>query len=546
MTANHLAKAIGFVLALSIPANALAEDQRPKLVVQLTVDQLPSGYLQRFAPALDDGFAEVLENGTSDIDGEVDHAITNSAPGHATLSTGSYPATHGYSANEWWDFVDGKWTWIDGAADSASQVLGEAERTGYSPINMKVPALGDWIISADPQSKSVAIGASEVTVMYAGKRGQHAYWYDREAGRFITSSHYRDEHPDWVDRFNRERLPAFKLETWELNVPEVHLGLADSDDRPYESFGEHYTFPHRFADEFDPDHERDRQTQLDYWFYETPMADIATIALAKQAIRAEELGQRDHTDYLSIALGASDNIGHIYGGYSLEALDMMIRIDRELGELITFLDSEVGKGKYVLAISSDHGAPAPIERTLEAGQDAYRIPNEEIDALLDRVDQIGNEHKGNRQELIDKIERELEGADFIEDAITEDEIFGRRATTNPLMPLFRKSWVRGRIPDFPLWTSTPNRIHHPARYGIFAQFRENTYFSYGVVVHGSAYDYDRTVPVIFYGAGVTAGTIDDLKTTDVAPTLAWLVGLEAPGFVDGKVVTQVAGTSTAQ
>ncbi len=526
---------ISAALSLS-PCLHASSEVHTKLIVQITVDQFRSDYLTRFSPALNKGFSRILTNGMVDIEGEVDHAVTNSAPGHTTLSTGSYPSTHGYSANEWWDFRNGKWTWVDGAIDSKATVLDSGGRPGHSATNMKVSTLGEWVTKADKQSKSISIGASEVTVLYAGKTSNHAYWYDREAGRYITSTYYAQKYPEWVTNFNNEKLPLYKQETWQLSVNKEHLNLADNDDQAYESFGEYYTFPHKFADEYDPDHERSREKQMDYWFYETPMADISAFDLAKIAIHEEKLGQRGHTDYLSIALGATDNIGHIYGGYSLEILDTMVRIDSEIDNLITYLDGTVGKDNYILAISGDHGAPEPIERTLENGGNAYRIPTQEIDTLLDHIDEIGEAHTGSRQELIGKIEQRLEAAPFIKDALTEDEVYGQKPSDNPFLHLYKKSWVKGRVPDFPLWTSTPNRPHHPARYGIFVQFFENTYFSFGMVVHGSPYPYDRTVPILFYGHNIPARTIENARTIDIAPTLAKLANIEIPGFVDGVIL----------
>lgn len=529
------AACVGFGLAsfLTSPASSTTS---PNLIIQITVDQFRSDYLTRFAPALTRGFAEIINNGMSDIEGEVDHAITNSAPGHTTLATGSYPATHGYSANEWWDYIDGKWRWVDGAIDPRSRVLGTTERAGYSPINMKVSTLGEWITKSNPKAKSVSIGASEVAVLYAGKTGKHAYWYDREEGQYITSTFFTQEYPGWVTAFNNKTLPTLKSESWKLSVPNKHQTLADKDDQPFESFGEFYTFPHKFSDEYDPNSERPRAKQLDYWFYETPMADISAFALAKAAIREERLGQDDHTDYLSITLGATDNIGHIYGGFSLEILDTMILVDKEIQDLIDYLNKHVGQNNYILAVSGDHGAPNPIERTLQQGGDAYRITTQEIDTLLDRVDAIGEAHSGTRQELVKKIEAELETAPFVQDAITEAEVFGHAPTDNPFINLYKKSWVKGRIPDFPLWTSKPNRVHHPARYGIFMQFKENTHFSYGVVVHGSPYRYDRTVPILFYGKGIPARQEQNLRTIDIAPTLARYANIEIPGFIDGKPI----------
>lgn len=526
-----------FPSAAQEPAtDAPQPNKKPGLIVQITFDQFRSNYLQQFRPALTQGFARLLKQGTGAINGNVDHAITNSYPGHAALATGAYPANNGYSANEWWDYVDGKWRWVDGGEDPRTTLVGHPERIGLSPHSMRVRSLSDWILKADSQAKSVALGSNSTTINYAGKSNEHAYWYDREAGDFITSTYYRENYPDWLSDFNTQQLPAYKLEEWALTVSPDLRSLADKDDQAYEDFGNHYTFPHRFADEYDKEHERSRAKQLDYWFYETPMPDLAVFDLAKIAIDNEALGQRGSVDYISLSLGAGDNIGHIYGGRSLEILDTLVLMDSALGDFIEFLDNTVGKNNYILAISGDHGAPDPIERTIQQGGDAYRIPQPKLEALLDSIDKLGEQHQGTTANLITKIEKRLEAEPYIADAVTEAEVFGDVKSHNPHIDLYRKSWVKGRIPDFPLWTNTPNRMHHPARYGIYVQFQPNTHFGYGMVVHGSPYEYDRQVPILFYGGKLPSMLLQTANTIDVAPTLADWMGIPIPGSVDGKVL----------
>lgn len=510
--------------------------RNPGLIVQITFDQLRSNYIHDFKPIFSGGFAKVLENAVGTIDGNVDHAITNSYPGHATLATGSYPRNHGYSANEWWDYVDGKWQWIDGGHDPRTSVLGEPDRIGHSPLYLQVRSLSDWVLKADKDAKSVSVGSNSTVINYAGKNANHAYWYDREAGKFITSTYYTNNYPDWLTEFNNKQLPRFKVEEWALTVAEEFHSLADPDDKAYEDFGKHFTFPHRFADEYDEAGEHDRDKQLDYWFYEIPHSDLSVFELAKTAIASEALGQRQSVDYIALTLGATDNIGHIYGGQSLEILDTLHLMDQALGDFITYLDHHVGKENYVLVVAGDHGAPDAIERTLEKGGEAYRIPQESIEVLLDNVDQVGAEHKGSEEALILKIEAILEAESYIADAVTEAEVDGTRASKNPYIDLYRKSWVKGRVADFPLWTKTPNREHHPARYGIYVQYQPNTHFGYGMVVHGSPYEYDRQVPILFYGSELTANQIQSANTIDVAPTLAEWMNIPVPGSVDGKVL----------
>ncbi|WND01801.1 alkaline phosphatase family protein [Temperatibacter marinus] len=532
--------AMALIMAGSAPASEQVNQQEDpkrdgKLIIQITLDQFRSDYLVRYKQALTKGFRTITEKGVGKVQGYVDHAITNSHPGHASLATGAYPRTHGYSANEWWDYVDGKWRWVDGAIDHKTTIIGNDKRPGYSPFSMRVRSLSDWVLKADKKAKSIALSSNETVVSYAGKTGRDAFWYDREEGRFITSSYFRQDYPKWVEKFNAESLEDYKAEEWALSLPDNLQGLADKDDQSYEDFGNHYVFPHRFADEYNPEHEtRSRQTQLDYWFYEIPMVDLAVLDLAKKAIKAEKLGQRNSVDYLALSLGSLDNIGHIYGGYSLETLEALYLFDHALAGFIQFLDASIGRDHYILSLSGDHGAPDPIERTIAKGGEAYRIPQEEIENLLDHIDEIGAAHEGSQSALVSKIESALEKEPYIADAVTEAEVYGLKPSSNPYMDLYRKSWVRGRVADFPLWTTKPHRDHHPARYGIYVQYKPNTHFGYGMVVHGSPYDYDRLVPIFFFGGGVVDQKLREARTIDVAPTLAKWMALPYPETVDGK------------
>jgi Type I phosphodiesterase / nucleotide pyrophosphatase len=508
----------------------------PKLIIQITLDQFRADYFERFAPALKGGLKRILDGGFVDLTGTIDHAITNSYPGHASLSTGMYPASHGFSANEWWGYEDDAWTWIDGGADPDTHFVGEEGRASYSPLNLRATTLGEWVKQADPDARAISLAASEMAVAYAGRASDGAYWYDGASGRFVTSSYYQNTYPGWVSDFNQNQLQKYRIDVWENTVTAEFSGLAEPDDSDYENSGANYTFPHSFAGEVTLTTGEDRIAAYNGWLAGTPMRDIALIELAQHAINANQLGQRDAVDYLSITLSATDSIGHNYGGRSQEILDAIIRIDRALLNFIMYLDATLGEDGYVLAVSGDHGAPDPIEYTLAQGRDAHRITSEELEGLLDEMDSIGAAHLGSEEELIEKMEAALEAYPFVADAISEGEIFGSKPSSNPFIGLFRKSWVSGRIPDFPLWTDVPNRVHHPARYGIYVQFQKNTYFHYAAVVHGSPYGYDRTVPIMFYGAGVEAGQANNWRTIDVAPTLASLAGIPIPAMVDGKAL----------
>lgn len=526
------------------PTEATEEGAAPRLIVQITLDQFRADYLDRYGPALKGGLRRMMDEGALVPRGIVDHGLTNSYPGHASLSTGRFPSGHGLSANEWWVERDGRWTWVDGTADPETHIVGQPERTASSPRNLRATTLGEWVKAADADAKAISLSTGNyIATVYGGTDSDGVYWFDSESSRFVTSTFWREDYPAWVSEFNERALPAFKKDVWAVTVPHEFRGLASADDLAWENEGQNYSFPHRFADERPAPAEGDDaadapsdQEAYNSWFAGTPMKDEALFALARIAVTQERLGLRGAVDYLAVAIDSTDGIGHNFGGESLEILDALVRIDRALGEFLDFLDDTVGEGRYIVAISGDHGAPNIIEAQQARGLPGRRISVEEIDALMNKIEVLAKNHEGEDTELIPVIEAMMEDTDFIFDALTEAELSGEKSSTNPWIEVQRRSYVPGRIADFPLWASG-DRQHHPARYGIIAQYHEHSFFYAAPVVHGSPYDYDRQVPIMLMGSGVRQGIrIEGGRTIDVAPTLAALAGISIPDEVDGSAL----------
>lgn len=503
---------------------AAAQTDRPTLVVQITFDQLRGDLLERYRPALTGGFKRVLEQGYWVRQAEAAHGITNSYPGHASLATGLFPSRHGLTANEWWLRRDGRGVSINVAQDARYPMPGKEPSTGISPAWMAGTTLAEWLKASNPGSRSVVLG-SLATITYGGRSPDVLYWYDGGAGAFVASTFYRQGHA-WIDAFNRE-LPN-RPRSWSLTVPAEHRQLARPDASTYENKGRHNTFPHDFAVESKGER-GEAPTPYGAWFGNTPLKDETLFELAARAVDAEQLGRRGGVDYLAIIADTTDASGHVYGPNSLEQMDTILRLDRALGKFLDHLDRTLGPNRYTLAISADHGVTDPPE---EHG--LHRITADEIDLLLDRVESVVAAHRGTREQLADMIAAELRKSPLIGDAYTEAQLAG--PATDPNMALFKRSFRPGLTPDFPLW-GKKDRDPHPAQYGVVVRFKEGMIFDRVAAVHGSPYDADRLVPVIFYGAGVRRGEASSgARTVDVAPTLASLAGARTPPGLDGKVV----------
>ncbi len=530
---------------------------RPKLLVLIALDQFRSDYLERYDEAYTGGIRRALDRGRLWPRAIVDHAPAVSYPGHATLATGCLPGHHGYNANAWLEIgADGTARRVSVVSDDNEGIVGRADHPGLSPRNLLVTGLADWVRAADEDARAVALSTGSALALIYGGRAlpvetrNHAYWLSERDGTFVTSTYFRADYPDWVEHFNRERIPTFHTEReWDTTVPSGHRDLARADATSYEGDGIHTAFPHRFENAGDTSDPPPRsygprdEAPDDYfaWFYRSPFADEALFALAEEAIGSLALGQRGATDLLAIAVKSTDLIGHDYGPHSQEQLDVVLRLDRLIGRLLDVLDEAVGEDRYVVILTADHGAPDVVEFELEQGRPAHRITEQEIQQLLDQVDRLVVTYQGPADGLPAAIAAELERSDLVARAMTPDEL-GGDGPADDILAAYRKSYVPSRRSPFPLWTSDVLNGNigatHPANWGIVVEFVEGTQLWTARSAHGTSYRYDREVPIVLLGAGVEPGVADTpARTVDVAPTLAAIAGVPFPDSVDGAPLT---------
>lgn len=511
--------------------------QRPKLIVQITMDQLRGDLVRRYAPALERGFRRMEDGGYWIRKGDVDHAITLSFPGHASLVTGMFPSHHGLTANEWWLKRNGTWKEVDVTDDDGVHILGSPEtRVGASPKFLLATTLGEWIKKADPQAKSIAVGTgTNIPIAYAGRLSDGAFWFDSGLNQFTTSTFYAKNLPTWITAFNQDALPQFEHSSWNLIVPSKYIVLADSKKRSF-NHPNSLTFPHIYANESTS--RQGTPVTLTHWFAGTPMKDEALFAFAARAVDAERLGQRGSTDYLAIDVDSTDGVGHEYGPRSLEQLDTLYRLDRALGEFLQHLDQTVGKGNYLVALSADHG----VADSPEVYPGGRRVTMPEIEALLDRVEKVARTEGKSEREILKAIVMELKASSFIADAYTEDDL--ARPSRDPYVQMYAQCFRQGFITNFPLW-SDKRRDYHPARYGIVVRFKKGMILDAAIGVHGSPYEYDRDVPIIFFGAGIRHGVRPrGARTVDVAPTLGTAAEIAIPDQLDGRPLAFVLSSAT--
>jgi predicted AlkP superfamily pyrophosphatase or phosphodiesterase len=505
---------------LPTAAQATDRDDGPKLLVLVVVDQLRGDLIDRYEQVWTGGIKRLVEGGMVYTAATHDHALTATAPGHATLATGVYPARHGIVGNSWIAAENGQYVSVYAVRDRDAQILGDRSMEGRSPANFNASGLADWVKRADPDARVVSLSRKDrAAIGLAAQAKGEVYWIHPTKGEFITSEFYHDRYPDWIDRFNKEVMPEIYADrVWESRVPERFRALSRPDTSQFEGSGGDSYFPHKA----DNGAGRLDREAYNLWRYTTPLPDRAVLEAAATAVRDLELGQRRPVDFLGISLSQTDAIGHAFGPLSREQLDNLMRLDEHLGLFLDVLDAEVGAGNWVMAFSSDHGTlavpeylPIPGTRLDPDRQQAIYAP---VQQLLARRGTIPV------YQLPDSIEAILESYPEVADAFTYQDL-EQDNPADSFAVLYARSHSRTRLTG-PLsrfqiqirWVS--DLLPTPPPTG---------------TTHLSPYYYDRWVPLIFYGRGVHVGKTDAAASTvDVAPTLASLAGIFVPANLDGR------------
>jgi len=548
-------------VALLVSAGADAAD-KPKLILQITVDQLRGDLPTRYYDRLGEGgFRYLWESGIVYRNAHHAHANTETIVGHATLATGAHPSNHGMVGNLWFDRETGFTTYnvedpnyrllTAGASVDANTEIDPTQRAarsdGRSPAALLVTTFSDELRSnTGGEAKVVGVSVKDRgAISMAGHSGT-AYWFSKAGGEFVTSNYYLDRYPDWVSTFNSTK-PAqqFAGKNWELLHRQENYLFGESDDRAWETdvggFGR--VFPHSYGDGSSP--------YFTTWLTLSPAGDELVLDFAKQALVEEQLGMDAVTDYLSVSFSSTDYVGHVFGPSSLEAEDNILRLDRTLADLFAFVDREVGLENTLIVLSADHGGPDAPGYLKSLGIPAgYVDPKSwEKESAIARIKASFN-IKG---ELIETYEHPYLyfSADVKNDKQIDQEVL-EAAVVEELsrfqgvsLAVSSSALRRGNLPDNALYRSVINNFNSKRSGEVFIVFEPNWFINDfdGLTVastHGSPWNYDTYVPVVFAGAGVNAQIVDRaVQTVDVAATLSAYMGIKPPSGSVGIPLTEV-------
>lgn len=502
------------------PIASQTASEAPKLVVLISVDQFRADLVERYAPMFTGGFKRFRDDGYRFTEMSHAHAATETAVGHATLSTGVLPSRSGIVANDWTNITADGAESMYAVEDLGAPIVGYPDLPGRSPKNLLRGGLADWVLAADAQARVASVSLKDrAAITLAGKTKGEVYWINTSAGRFVTSTYYHTEYPGWVQRFNDQVMPGLLSDSvWASTVPEQFRSLARQDAAPYEGDGTHTTFPHRASEEA-PGGNRVA------WLLRTSAADKAVGAMAREAVNQLQLGQRGHQDYLGISFSATDYVGHAYGPLSQEQLENVHRLDLELGSLFDYLDEHVGRGRWVAGLSADHGVVTMPEYLEAEGQGGHRINSRTRGAALRKAAEDAQQAGGTKGDIARRLVRILEDRGLVAKAYADEDLT-KGVPADSFATLFRNSMYPGRAGG-PL-----------SPFGVEIRFGYHDLVSNATgTSHGSPYWYDRHVPFLLLGAGVGHGMSDrGVYTVDVAPTLAALAGISVPADLDGHSI----------
>lgn len=512
---------------------------KPKLVIGLVVDQMRWDFLYRYYDLFfGTGFKRLLNEGFSCDNTFINYLPTYTAPGHATIYTGSVPAIHGIIGNNWFDRTSGKTMYC--SDDSTVAPVGPVTGGGKSsPRNLLSTTIADELrLSNNFKSKVFAVSIKDrASIFPAGHSGNAAFWYDESTGKWITSTYYMKELPAWLQKINAQNLPdSYMSKDWNTLLPIEKYGLSTEDNKTYEGLigsDKSTTFPHKLSE----------ITLRKYSaFQTTPFANTLTFDVAKSLIENEKLGRNSVTDFLAINIASTDFIGHAFGPNSIEIQDTYLRLDKDLSQFLQFLDRQIGKGNYLLFLSADHGvAHVPgflQEHNLPGGLFSLSSLSKDLNQLLDKnfslkkgvlniqnyqvylnTDEIENKTLPEvKQAVINYLLRQP----YVSNAF-ETEKISIASIPEPIKTMAINGYNQKRSGD----------IHFVLKPGFFD--RGNT-----GATHGSWNPYDTHIPLVWFGWNIKHGTTNrETYMTDIAPTIAAMLKIQMPSGNVGKVIGEV-------
>ena len=529
--------------------------QKPKLVLQITIDQLRGDFPWRFRDRFGKGgFRYLMDKGVAYTNAHYQHSTTFTAVGHAALATGGNAAQHGLAGNDWYDQKTGERVYC--VEDPRNPFIGKkpsakTKHKGTSPRNLTSSTIGDeLIIASGGKSRMFSVSIKDRGAILPGGQLGKAFWYSSGSGKFVTSTYYYSEYPAWVAAWNKaDHAGKYQKVTWNLKEKKSKYVYGHMDNRAAEKGYKHLkaTYPHKLG------------AKKKKNFYKalrfTPMGDMVTLNFAKELLKQEKLGQGSATDMLQISFSATDYLGHAYGPNSLEYEDNLLYMDATLADLFGYIDKTIGLDKTLIVLSADHGVDAVPESLRKgfymtrSGEGAGRHNPK---TFILRVNAALQKRYNTKESFVSafwnpSLYLNLGTIEKLKLDVSEVEAALRDAILKVpgiALAVTRTDLLAGNIPSDPIMDKL-QAAFHPTRSGNVLIIQKQGWYLYPNVnlfaaMHGSPYSYDTYVPVMFAGPGITPQIVDRLiAPTDIAPTVTNYLGVKPPSGSIGMVLPEV-------
>ena len=518
------------------------EFERPKLVVGIVVDQMRYDYISRFWNGYSEGgFKRLVKEGFNFKNNHYNYAPTSTGPGHASVYTGTTPASHGIIGNDWYDKEIGASVYC--AADNTYASVGTSSAAGQmSPKQLLTTTISDQLkLHTQSRSKVIAIALKDRgAVLPGGHTADAAYWFHgKEEGSWISSTFYMEALPSWVTQFN-SKVPQQYKKPWDLLKSEKAYTQSGSDKNNYEGAYRGETaavFPHDLVSLWEANGAYDILKATAY-------GNSLTADFALAALKGENLGKGVDTDFLAVSFSSTDYVGHQFGVNSREIEDTYYRLDLDLERLLKALDAQVGPGNYSLFLTADHAAvqvPSYLkDLKIPSGYFDSKVFKEKLNAYVadqfgseDLIENISNYQVFLNRGLVAQLDIDLKGMqEDLAQFILQDSAVERTYTAHQM-------WGGEYTKGIPYILQNG---YNPKRSGDVLFVLKPAVISYSRTgsTHGSPQIYDTHTPLLFYGKGFKRGaSYERSEIPDIAPTVAAMLGIAFPNGTTGKPLTQV-------
>lgn len=534
-----LKKGTGFILCILLTVINLhgQSNSRPGLVVCVVVDQMKPDYLTSYKARYGEGgFKRMLKDGVWFKNCYLNYVPSYTGPGHASIATGTVPAVHGITANDFYFKGDTLSTYCV-EDPQAGHIGGTISAGNKSPKNLLTTTLSDELKSAQNfEAKTFAVSIKDRgAILPGGHAADAAYWLDDRLGVFMSSGYYLNQLPDWVNHFNEHTLNHSAYhETWTTLYPlNTYLNYQQDNNRYEGKFpaDSNSSFPHHLG--------TISSNNLRY----TPYGNTMLESFAEELILREQLGTHSTTDFISISFSSTDYVGHVYGPGSVEVEDTYLRLDRVMSDLLDFLDKRLGRENYLLCLTADHGVTpnaffsrdkkipgdlffdTTLLADLKTGLQKKNIPG-------DVIRQIRNDQVFLNEERIQKLGFTREAVvQIVTRILLRNKQVQYAVDMEKLDEANLPDAVKRKLQNGYLWQRSGDVAFIPV---------SGTYSAYGITgaTHGGWNTYDARIPLLFFGWNTPHGIVrhDNVYVTDIAPTIASMLGIPPPSGSIGEVL----------